>query len=474
MSDQAAIGLIGLGTMGANLALNIAEAGHRIAVHNRSPDKTRAFHEQAGALRDRIVPTETLEDLVDALASPRTILMMVPAGAPVADQIDALVPLLAEGDILIDGGNSDWTDSRDRATALGDRGIGFLGLGVSGGAEGARHGPSLMAGGHEAAWAAAETVLTSIAARFGDVPCAAYFGDGGAGHYVKTVHNGIEYADMQMIAEIYGLMRDGQGRTAADISAVFDRWNGAALESYLVEIAAEVAAVIDPATGRPILDVIADRAGQKGTGRWTVMDAQRRAAPLPAVEAAVTARVLSGEAALRAEGEHLFPESDALPPLTDAELEGALIAGKILAYSQGFTLLSVARGEEGWIMPLDTVARTWRAGCIIRSAMLDDMATALEEGTCARPLAFAPTFAERLRAHVPALRRVVAAAVAAGLPVPALSAALQHFDQLRQSRGTANMIQALRDRFGAHGFERTDRPGEGGQHGPWVATDGSA
>jgi 6-phosphogluconate dehydrogenase len=400
MSDQAAIGLIGLGTMGANLALNIAEAGHRIAVHNRSPEKTRAFHEQAGALRDRIVPTETLEDLVDALASPRTILMMVPAGAPVADQIDALVPLLAEGDILIDGGNSDWTDSRDRATALGDSGLRFLGLGVSGGAEGARHGPSLMAGGHEAAWAAAETVLTSIAARFGDVPCAAYFGDGGAGHYVKTVHNGIEYADMQMIAEIYGLMRDGQGRTAADISAVFDRWNGAALESYLVEIAAEVAAVIDPATGRPILDVIADRAGQKGTGRWTVMDAQRRAAPLPAVEAAVTARVLSGEAALRAEGERLFPESDALPPLTDAELEGALIAGKILAYSQGFTLLSVARGEEGWTMPLDTVARTWRAGCIIRSAMLDDMATALEEGTCARPLAFAPAFAERLRANM--------------------------------------------------------------------------
>jgi 6-phosphogluconate dehydrogenase len=468
MSESAEIGLVGLGTMGANLALNIAEAGHRIAVFNRSPERTRAFHDGSGALQSGIVPAETLEAFVAALAAPRMILMMVPAGAPVTDQIAALTPLLSPGDILIDGGNSDWQDSRDRAAALDEKGLKFLGLGVSGGAEGARHGPSLMAGGHAAAWRAAEPVLTSIAARYGDSPCAAYFGAGGAGHYVKTVHNGIEYADMQMIAEVYGLMRDGQGRGAADIAEVFSRWNTGPLESYLIEIAAEVAGTLDAATGAPILDVIADRAGQKGTGRWTVIDAQKRAAPLPAVEAAVTARVLSGEAELRRQGARLFPGAGALSPLGDAELEGALLAGKILAYSQGFTLLSRARAEEGWAMPLDTVARTWRAGCIIRSAMLDDMATALSRAEDGRPLAFAPGFSDRIEEGLPALRRVVAAAVVAGLPVPALSAALQHFDQLRQARGTANMIQGLRDRFGAHGFERTDRPGETGLHGPWV------
>jgi 6-phosphogluconate dehydrogenase len=248
------------------------------------------------------------------------ILMMVPAGAPVTEQIDALSPLLSPGDILIDGGNSDWGDSRDRATSLAKDGLHFLGLGVSGGAEGARHGPSMMAGGHEAAWEAAAPILTSIAARFNDTPCAAYFGAGGAGHYVKTVHNGIEYADMQMIAEVYGLMRDGQGRDASDIGALLARWNEGPLESYLIEIAGEVAATTDPDTGGAILDVIADRAGQKGTGRWTVIDAQTRAAPLPAVEAAVTARVLSGEAALRSEGATLFPAQARSTPSTTPNL----------------------------------------------------------------------------------------------------------------------------------------------------------
>jgi 6-phosphogluconate dehydrogenase len=276
---------------------------------------------------------------------------------------------------------------------------------------------------------------------------------------------------MQMIAEIYGLMRDGQGRDAGDMAQVFARWNEGPLESYLIEIAAEVLGTTDRDTGGPILDVIADRAGQKGTGRWTVIDAQARAAPLPAVEAAVTARVLSGAAELRAEGARLFPGTGALGDLDDTTFESALLAGKILAYSQGFTLLDMARDEEGWTMPLDDVARVWRAGCIIRSAMLDDMATALEWQGGARPLAFAPAFADRLTEALPALRRVVAAATLAGLPVPALSAALQHFDQSRQARGTANMIQGLRDRFGAHGFERTDRPGESGLHGPWVDQD---
>lgn len=467
MTGTARIGLVGLGTMGTNLALNIAEAGHRIAVYNRTTETTRRFHAEAGDLAAMILPAETLDTFLTSLDRPRMILLMVPAGSALDGQIAMLVPHLAPGDILIDGGNSDWADSRDRDAYLAQRELRFLGLGVSGGAEGARHGPSLMAGGSEAAWQTAAPVLTSIAARFRDEPCATYFGAGGAGHYVKTVHNGIEYADMQMIAEIYGLMREGQNREAASVAQSFARWNEGPLGSYLVEIAAEVAATRDAEMGAPLLDVIADRAGQKGTGRWTAIDAQRRAAPLPTVEAAVTARVLSGQAGLRSEGERLFPGREALGPLDDDELEAALLAGKILAYSQGFTLLAAAREEEGWTMPLDAVARTWRAGCIIRWTMLDDMSRALSASNGTTPLAFAPAFAERLTAALPSLRRVVTAATSSGLPVPALSAALQHFDQMRQARGTANMIQGLRDRFGSHGFERVDRPGESGFHGPW-------
>ncbi|GAA5073994.1 NADP-dependent phosphogluconate dehydrogenase [Roseibacterium beibuensis] len=465
------IGVIGLGTMGANLALNIAEAGHPIAVFNRTPEKTFAFAESAGALSERIVPTESLEAFVAALASPRRILLMVPAGDAVEEQIAALRPLLDAGDILIDGGNSDWQDSTRRHAELGRDGLHFLGLGVSGGAEGARHGPSMMAGGSERAYEAVAPILRDIAARFDGEPCVAYLGSGGAGHFVKTVHNGIEYADMQMIAEVYGLMRDGQGRAMPDMAGVFARWNAGPLESYLIEITVEVLGTSDPETGKPILSVIADRAGQKGTGRWTVMDAQRRAAPLPAVEAAVTARVLSGEGAWRSKGAQLFPDpaAGAIGPLSDEQLEQALLAGKILAYSQGFALLAKAAREEEWSMSLPDVARIWRAGCIIRSGLLDDMATALESAEMDL-LAFAPAFSERLTQTLPALRATVAAATLSGLPAPALSSALGHFDLLRQARGTADLIQGLRDRFGAHGFERLDRPGEPGQHGPWTGT----
>jgi 6-phosphogluconate dehydrogenase len=323
----------------------------------------------------------------------------------------------------------------------------------------------MMAGGTERAWSALAPVLELIAARFERDPCVAHLGPEGAGHYVKMVHNGIEYADMQMIAEVYGLMRDGMGRTAADIGDSFARWNDGALASYLIEITAEVARTTDPGSGQPILDLIRDSAGQKGTGRWTVIDAQTRAAPLPAVEAAVTARVMSGQTATRATGAALFGGAERLD-LSTTDLEGALIAGKIIAYAQGFSLLATASREEGWDLPLPRIAEIWRAGCIIRSAMLDDMARALEDAPEAQ-LAFASAFAAQLRDHVPALRRVVAAASLAGLPVPALASGLAWFDTLRQARGTANLIQSLRDRFGAHGFERIDRPGETGLHGPW-------
>ncbi|MEM7723124.1 MAG: NADP-dependent phosphogluconate dehydrogenase [Pseudomonadota bacterium] len=466
MTQTAEIGLIGLGTMGANLALNIASNGHRIAVFNRTTSRTKDFVQDAGDLSDHLIPTETLDAFSNALAKPRRIILMVPAGKAVDDQIDALRPLLDAGDIIVDAGNSDWQDTGRRERDLGD--IHFLGLGVSGGAEGARHGPSMMAGGTAEAYGALEPVLTDIAADFEGSPCVAHLGPEGAGHYVKMVHNGIEYADMQMIAEVYGLMQDGRAMSANDIGSRFARWNEGPLRSYLIEITAEVARAIDPESGAPMLDVILDKAGQKGTGRWTVVDAQTRAAPLPAVEAAVTARILSGERDLRVRGAEIFGGETAPLNATDSDLESALLAGKILAYSQGFHLLATASAEEDWSLPLPRIAEIWRAGCIIRSALLDDMARALTR-TPDAPLAHAPDFAALLKTHIPGLRRVVAAAFTAGLPVPALAASLSYFDTLRQARGTANMIQGQRDFFGAHGFERLDRPGETGLHGPWGA-----
>jgi 6-phosphogluconate dehydrogenase len=396
------------------------------------------------------------------------ILMMVPAGAPVTEQIDALSPLLARR-----GYPDRWRQLRlgrqpGSRDSLAKDGLRFLGLGVSGGAEGARHGPSMMAGGHEGAWDAAAPILTSIAARFEDSPCAAYFGAGGAGHYVKTVHNGIEYADMQMIAEIYGLMRDGQGRDAADIGALFARWNAGPLESYLIEIAARGRGHDRSRHRRS--DSRCHRRPRGAEGH-RALDRDRRADPRgpPACGRGRGHRPRPvGRGRSSGQGRDAVPGAGTLGPLDDADLEAALLVGKILAYSQGFTLLARARVEEDWTMPLDAVAETWRAGCIIRSAMLDDMASALANASDDQPLAFAPGFVAKIEANLSALRRVIAAATLAGLPVPALSAALQHFDQLRQARGTANMIQGLRDRFGTHGFERIDRPGETGLHGPWV------
>jgi 6-phosphogluconate dehydrogenase len=465
--DTAEIGLLGLGTMGRNLALNIAETGHRIAVFNRTAARVDAVMTDAVAedLAPNIVPARDLREFVAAIARPRRVILMLPAGAPVDEQIAALRPMLDTGDLIVDAGNSDRADTDRRAAAAEADGTLHMGLGISGGPEGARTGPSMMAGGPDRAWTLMQPVLELVAARFAHAPCVAHLGPGGAGHYVKMVHNGIEYADMQLIAEVYGLMRDGLGHDAATIAGTFGRWNAGALASYLVEITAEVAATTDPDTRRPVLDVIADRAGQKGTGRWTVIDAQRRAAPLPTVEAAVTARVLSGEGESRAEGARLFGTAARID-LPESDLEGALLAARILAYSQGFTLLGTAAREEGWPLPLPRIAGIWRAGCIIRSALLDDIATALDAAPGTR-LAFAPRFVEMLKARLPALRRTVCAASAAGHPVPALSASLAYLDALRQPRGTANLIQAQRDRFGAHGFERTDRPGETGLHGPW-------
>ncbi|UWQ21300.1 NADP-dependent phosphogluconate dehydrogenase [Jannaschia sp. W003] len=460
---EARIGLVGLGTMGAALALNIAERGFPIAVWNRTTSVTHEFGDRADeGWRDRVVPCDTLEALVARIERPRAIILMVPAGAPVDGQIAALRPLLDEGDILVDCGNANFHDTVRR---MEDSGGPFLGVGVSGGEQGARHGPSIMGGGAPEHWARVEDVMTAISAKHEGEPCAALLGPGGAGHFVKMVHNGIEYADMQMIAEIYGLLRDGEGLGPDAIGSVFAEWNEGPLASYLIEITATVARARDVSTDRPLLDVIVDAAGQKGTGRWTAIESQHLLTPVPAIEAAVMARNVSARRAERAAGEALFGRGPQAVAIDHATLEGALIAGKVLCYAQGFTMIAATGEAMGWDVDLPEVARIWREGCIIRSAMLDDMAAALS----AHPgenLMRTPFFADLLGRHHGALRTVVARAVEAGHPVPALASGVAYFDAMRTARGTANLVQAQRDFFGLHGFVHED--GRTDVHGPWA------
>lgn len=463
-----AIGLVGLGTMGSALALNIAEKGFDIAVFNRTTSVTETFAAGAGELAPRITACKTLEALVAAIAVPRAIILMVPAGPAVDQMIAALRPLLGPDDLIIDAGNADFHDTRRRSAEAEAAGVPYLGIGVSGGEEGARHGPSIMGGGPKAAWDRVAPILTAIAAKFEGEPCATWMGTDGAGHFVKTVHNGIEYADMQMIAETYGILRDGLGLDSSEIATVFERWNQGPLKSYLIEISGAVARAVDPATDRPMLDVILDTAGQKGTGRWTAIEALMLGAPATTIEAAVAARNLSARLAERKEGEAIFGPAPTRIPADSGlipDLEHALLAGKIACYAQGFGLLAAASADYGWSLPLADIARVWRAGCIIRSAMLDDMAQALSASDAGN-LMFAPSFARRMAESHGGLRATVARAALGGAPTPALAAALGYFDMMRTGRSTANMLQGQRDFFGAHGFARLDQSGDH-HHGPW-------
>jgi 6-phosphogluconate dehydrogenase len=467
--EKADIGLIGLGVMGSNLALNIAEKGHRIAVYNRTPEKTDAFVASAGELRDRIIPCKSLEELAEAIRPPRPVIIMVLAGKPVDEQIEHLRGVLSDGDIMIDAGNANFRDTVRRFAELENSGLTFIGMGVSGGEEGARHGPSIMVGGTQEAYGRVEDVLTAISAKYEGEPCSAWLGTDGAGHFVKTIHNGIEYGDMQMIAEVYGILRDGLGMAPKEIGKVFGEWNKGRLNSYLIEITAEVLAADDPKTGKPVVDIILDRAGQKGTGKWSAIEAQTLGVPATTIEAAVSARVLSSmkDQRLAAEKAYGKPDVSALSKDRDAmlaDLELALFAGKIAAYAQGFAVMDAASKEFGWNLPLPTVAKIWRAGCIIRSQFLGTLADAFGGAPVAN-LLMAPTFVEMMSEAHPALRRIVAKASEAGLPVPALASALAYFDSYRQGRGTSDLIQGQRDFFGAHGFERIDGPGA--FHGPW-------
>ena len=470
---DAAIGLVGLGTMGAALALNIAEEGYPIAVTNRTVSKIGAFVDDAGPLADKIVPRDELADFVAAIARPRVIIVMIKAGKPVDDQIDALMPLLDTGDTIVDAGNANYRDTERRAKLLEGTGVHFVGLGVSGGEEGARHGPSMMMGGSEASWEAMREVLEAVAAKHEGDPCVDRLGPGGAGHFVKTIHNGIEYADMQMIAETYGLMRDGLGMEPDAMASVFERWNEGRLRSYLIEITAKVLAV--RTDGGAIVDRIVDAAGQKGTGRWAAIEAIEMGVPATAITQAVAARAVSSlraerEAAAEAidvAGEPMEGERDALI----ADLEAALLAGKAAAYAQGFAVMREASETNGWGLPLARIAEVWREGCIIRSDFLSTIATALKnERKAPANLLVVPAFTAMIVEALPALRRVVSRAAASGVPVPALGSALSYIEDYRRARGTANLIQAQRDFFGAHGYELIGEEGE--RHGPWAMRPG--
>lgn len=466
------IGLIGLGTMGSNLALNIAENGHDIAVFNRTASHTDEFMASAGALAPRITATKTFEAFVAAIKPPRPIIIMVQAGDAVDQQIAALKPLLSKGDIIIDAGNANFRDTMRRFKELEGSGLTYVGMGVSGGEEGARHGPSIMVGGTPEAYARIKDVLLAIAAKYQGEPCCALMGPNGAGHFVKTIHNGIEYADMQMIAEIYGIMRNAMHMTPVAAGTMFQAWNKGRLNSYLIEITAAVLKATDPKTQKPMVDVIQDSAGQKGTGRWAVIEAQMMGVPATAIEAAVAARSLSAMKQERVEASKLYPKG-AQPALNISlqQLEFALLAGKIAAYAQGFAVMDQASREFGWNLPMRTIAAIWRAGCIIRSQFLDRIMAAYDKTPDLRNLLVAPDFITMMQETVPSLRAVVAAAISAGLPVPALSSALAYFDSYVEARGTASLLQAQRDFFGAHGFERVDE--EGAHHGPWGSGEGA-
>jgi 6-phosphogluconate dehydrogenase len=470
---MADIGLVGLGVMGANLALNMAEKGYNVAVFNRTTAKTDAFLADAGALRPRLTACHTLAELAAAITPPRPVVMMVNAGAPVDEVGHELAEVLSKGDMLIDAGNANFHDTQRRVIEYNGLGFDFLGIGVSGGEEGARHGPSIMAGGTQKAWGRVEKILLDISAKFEGEACAALMGSDGAGHFVKTIHNGIEYADMEMIAEVYGVMRDGLHMTPAEMADVFAKWNEGKLKSYLIEITAKVLKATDKKTGKPMVDVIQDTAGQKGTGRWSAMEAQDLGVPATVIEAAVAARGLSAGRAQRLAGAKLFGASigsgSALMIDRGAALvtlEQALLAGKIAAYAQGFAVMAKASETWNWNLPLGTVAKIWRAGCIIRSVFLDDIAKAYSAGGAISNLMMVEPFATDLKKSEGSLRQMVALASQNGMAVPALASALAYFDLSRTVRTTANLIQGQRDFFGAHGFERVDSDGKG-FHGPW-------
>ena len=462
MADKPNFGLTGLAVMGQNLARNVAHKGFPIAVHNRTTEKTDKFLEEHGG-EGQIVGSKSMEEFVGALQSPRAIMIMVKAGRAVDDVIDELKPLLAQGDLLIDGGNSLFSDTERRVSELAQDGILFLGVGVSGGEEGALNGPSIMPGGKEDAYKLVAPIFTKIAAQVDGTPCCTYIGDGGAGHYVKMVHNGIEYADMQLIAETYDVLRSVYALGAAEIAKVFRSWKTTDLDSYLIDITTEVLEKADPSGSGPLVDVILDEAEQKGTGRWTAVSGLELGVPITTITEAVFARTLSALKTERLAAEKLFnqtkvaretPSADAFAALRDA-----LYASKIVAYAQGFEQLAAASKEFGWDLDLATIARIWRGGCIIRAGFLDRIMEAYGDAAPDTNLLTVPYFHDSVATCERHWRAAVTLAIDSGLPVPAFSSSLAYFDGYRRGNGPANLLQGLRDYFGSHTYHRTDRDG---------------
>lgn len=468
------IGLIGLAVMGQNLVLNMADHGATVAVYNRTTAKVDDFLGGAAA-GTSVIGTHSLEALVASLARPRRVMLMVKAGAPVDATIESLVPLLEAGDIIIDGGNSHFADSERRMRDLAERGIRFIGAGISGGEEGARHGPSIMPGGDVGAWPHVRDLFRAIAAKAKDgSPCCDWVGSGGAGHYVKMVHNGIEYGDMQVIAEAYWLLK-AQGRPHSEMASIFRAWGEGALDSYLIDITAEILDHEDE-DGTPLVERILDAAGQKGTGKWTAISALDLGQPMTLVAEAVFARVVSALKDQRVRAAAVLPAGTdgQLPGASTAEVRDALYASKIVSYTQGFMLLRAAAEEHGWDLDYGLIAGLWRAGCIIRAAFLDDITSAFEATPDLEALLLDPFFLDAVAEALPGWRAVVADAVRAGLPVPAYAAALTFYDGYRSEVVPANLVQAQRDYFGAHTYERVDRPRGEWFHTDWTGEGGDA
>ncbi len=468
------IGLVGLAVMGQNLVMNMADHGYTVAVYNRTTSRTREFKDGPAA-KMSVIATEDLQGLVAQLKRPRRVMLMVQAGAPVDAVIKDLVPLLEPGDIIIDGGNSHYADSDRRVEELQEHGIHFIGAGISGGEEGARHGPSIMPGGSAEAWPDVQPIFEAIAAKVDGVPCCSWLGAGGSGHFVKMVHNGIEYADMQLIAESYDLMRRVLELDHDAMRGVFNSWNSGRLESYLVEITRDIMGYRDD-DGEPIVERILDSAGQKGTGKWTVVNALELGTPLSLIGEAVFARFLSALKEERVHASRLLAgaHEQARPDRDEylVSLEQALYGAKVTTYAQGFMLMQQASAEFEWELDLGAIALLWRGGCIIRSVFLNDIAAAYMRDPSLTNLLIDSYFLDEIAGAQLGWRTVVSDAMLRGVPVPAMASGLTFFDGYRTANLPANLIQAQRDYFGAHTFERTDRPRGEYFHVNWTGRGG--
>jgi len=463
MSELAQIGVTGLGVMGRNLARNFARHGYSVAVHNRHYGRTSALIESYGS-EGTFVPSESLQDFVASLATPRKVVIMVQAGAATDAVIDSLVPLLDEGDIVIDAGNAHFPDTIRRESALAAKGLHFVGTGVSGGEEGALLGPSIMPGGSAESYAVLGPILEDISAKVDGTPCCTYVGPDGAGHFVKMVHNGIEYADMQLIAEAYDLLKAGLGASAGEIAQIFAEWNKGDLDSFLIEVTADVLAHVDAETGKAFVDIILDQAEQKGTGRWTVQNGLDLGVPITGIAEATFARALSGSVPQREAARAALPAAAGSWAVTDRDafiedVRQALYSSKIVAYSQGFDQIAAASAEYGWNVDRGAMARIWRGGCIIRAKFLNRITEAYERNPELALLLSDSYFTEAVGNGLPAWRRVVAQAALNGVPVPAFASSLSYYDGVRAERLPAALVQAQRDFFGAHTYHRVDKPG---------------